>query len=264
MATFLRRALMGLAVIAFAAGGPQAAQAQKKTPKAGVGKAVKKVRAAHKTAAGAQKKVESISDETVDLGTQYRNVERRIASLKVYNQQVEELLTAQDEVLTKIDAEIAEVDVVARQVLPLMKRMLESLEQFVELDVPFLMDERRKRVKDIKSLLGRADVSNAEKYRRVMEAYQIENEYGRTIEHYKGKIDLGGTPTAVEFLKIGRVALLYRSLDGREHGLWDAKAKSWKPLRDGYEREVMAGLRIAKEQSAPNLIRVPIAAPEKK
>ena len=42
-------------------------------------------------------------------------------------------------------------------------------------------DERRQRAANLKNLLDQPDVSVAEKYRRVMEAYQVETEYGHVL-----------------------------------------------------------------------------------
>ena len=231
--------------------------------KTGVQRVVKRVKDSHDTAAGAQKDIEALNDQALDLTAQYRNVQRRIGSLKVYNDQLRTLLDNQETVIANIQKEIDEVGVIARQVMPLMHRMVDSLARFVELDVPFLIEERKKRVQLLRELLDRADVSNAEKYRRVVEAYQIENEYGRTIEAYKARMNAGGGEKSVEFLRVGRVALVYRTLDGGEYGAWDVKKKAWQVLpSDKYGRQIMAGLRIAREQAAPNLMRVPVHAPE--
>lgn len=139
----------------------------------------------------------------------------------------------------------------------MMQRMLETLEQFVELDTPFLLDERRTRVQNLKSLMRRADVSVSEKYRRIVEAYGVEMEYGRTLESYRGEIAAGDEPRTVDFLRVGRVALLYQTLDGSETGYWDAKAESWV-VDDTYRSPVRDGLRIAKQQAAPDLMIVPV------
>src|SRR4030095_2107472 len=105
--------------------------------------------------------------------------------------------------------------------------MLDTLKQLVELDVPFLLEERRARVAKLEKEIDRADVSLSEKYRRVVEAYQIEMEYGRTIDSYDGRLGDGADARTVQFLRIGRTALLYQTLDGNETGYWDANGKSW-------------------------------------
>lgn len=226
-----------------------------------VERVVKRVGEAHGQAANAQKQVENLDDEALDLVGQYRNVERRVASLEVYNEQLEKLIAEQDAQLGGLHEQIESVSVVGREVVPLMLRMIDTLERFVALDVPFLMEERTKRVTQLREMMDRVDVSIADKYRRVMEAYQIENEYGRTIESYRGKVHSEGAELAVEFLRVGRVSLVYRTLNGSAYGVWDNQEKGWKTLDKRYEREIVAALRIAKEQAAPNLIRVPVAAP---
>ena len=99
--------------------------------------------------------------------------------------------------------QLGEIETTSREVLPMMQKMLATLDQFVKLDVPFLLEERTNRVAQLKDMMTRADVSISEKYRRIVEAYQIEMEYGRTIEAYQGKV---GDKT-VDFLRAGRVAL---------------------------------------------------------
>ena len=54
------------------------------------------------------------------------------------------------------------------------------------------------------ALMDRANVSVAEKYRRLLEAYQIELEYGRTIEAYEGSFASDNGERSVTFLRVGR------------------------------------------------------------
>ena len=84
-----------------------------------------------------------------------------------------------------------------------MLRMIDAIDQFVAVDVPFLKDDRTKRMNALKDLMGRSDVTVAEKYRKVMEAYQTEINYGRTIESYRGTLSLNGLDREVDFLRIG-------------------------------------------------------------
>jgi hypothetical protein len=112
--------------------------------------------------------------------------------------------------------------------------------------------------------MDRADVEDSEKYRRIMEAYQIENEYGRTIEVYQDTLSIDGEERTLDFLRVGRVALLYQTLDGEEVGAWDQQAREWVELPSEYSDSVRKGIRIARKQLAPDMIRVPVAAPEDK
>jgi hypothetical protein len=65
----------------------------------------------------------------------------------------------------------------------------------------------------------------------------------------------------VDFLRAGRVALLYRTLDGGETGYWDAAAGKWV-ADDHYDEAITEGLKIAKKQAAPDFITVPVSAPK--
>ena len=143
-----------------------------------------------------------------------------------------------------------------------MLRMVDALETFVDLDIPLLLGERHKRIAQLRELLARADVENSEKYRRIMEAYQIENEYGRTIEAYQDTLPVDGQDRTMDFLRIGRVALLYQTPDGKQTGAWDQRERRWVQLPDEYRDAIRKGIRIAHKETAPDLIRVPVAAPE--
>lgn len=139
--------------------------------------------------------------------------------------------------------------------------MIEGLERFVQLDIPFLLEERTQRIETLKDLMDEPNVSVAEKFRKVMEAFQIENEFGRTIESYTDTIEIDGGVREVEFLRIGRVALLFQSADGSMTGVWDEESKTWN-MSDEHRNEVKKGLRVANELIAPELLLLPVPAPE--
>jgi hypothetical protein len=213
--------------------------------------------------AAVQKRIDDISDQTDDLLAKYRTTLKQIDSIRVYNHQLRELITSQEAELGSLQDQLDRIEVVGRSVMPLMAKMVDAYESLVELDLPFLQKERRERVADLRELMKRSDVTSAEKYRRIMEAYQIENEYGRTIEAYRSTLDIGGREVTVDFLRFGRIALVYQTPDGTEAGVWNQETKSWEPLDPGVRGAIRDGLRIARKQAAPDLIRLPLPAPEK-
>ena len=208
-----------------------------------------------------QKKIDQYSDESDRLAAEYRSALQQIDSLRVYNRQISGLIASQLAEMASLRDQVDNVELVGRQVTPLMFEMIDALGSFVELDVPFLLDERTQRVEVLRDLMARADITNSERYRRIVEAYQIENEYGRTIEAYKGELENDGRSLTVDFLRIGRVVLLYQTLDGSETGAWDQRQGAWIPAAD-YQSSVRQGLRIARKQAAPDLLRLPVPAAE--
>jgi hypothetical protein len=206
-----------------------------------------------------QRKVDDLHENTRGLIDQYESHLKLVEGLRMYNNMLAKQLEGQTEEIGILRNSIADVAIVERQILPLMSRMIDGLEQFIELDVPFLLKERRERVAKLRELLLRADVTVAEKSRRVLEAYQIENDYGRTIEAYKDKLALTDASFDADFLRIGRVALMYRIVGNEDVGFWDVESQAWVEL-DGvpWRRYIEQGLKIARQEIAPELISVAI------
>ncbi len=216
----------------------------------------------NRASANSQKKVDRISDEADRLLHEYRYTLRKTEGLRVYNDHLEKIVSAQEEEISSINDQIDRVEVTNREIVPLMLRMLDALKKFVSLDVPFLQDERQNRINSLARMVNRADVTTSDKFRRIMEAYQIETEYGRTIEAYKGQLSNGDSNKTVEYLRIGRLALFYLTLDARESGIWDLATREWITLPDKYRLSIREGIRIARKQSAPDLLVLPVSAPE--
>jgi DNA repair exonuclease SbcCD ATPase subunit len=218
--------------------------------------AISKSAARVEKGAQAQDKLDQIYDQTRDKVAEYKAVTKQAEGLKVYLQQLEKQLQNQSAELGELEKSVQDVTVIERQIVPLMLRMIDGLEQFVALDMPFLQDERRERVGSLRGLLERADVTVAEKFRNVMTAYTTEIEYGRTIEAYR--TTLPGTDREVDVLRIGRIAMFYESLDGKEVGRWNADSQAFEQLSGAYRGQIGQGIRIAREQAAPDLVRLPI------
>ncbi len=209
-----------------------------------------------------QKRIDTLADDTRDMVQEYKTLLRSIDGLKAYNDQLDILIKKQLENLSSIQRQLGHIEGTQRNIVPLMLRMIEVLDEFISLDLPFLVEERQIRLTAIKDIMDRPDVSLPDKFRRIMEAYQIEMEYGRTIEAYSGDITINGQTQAVELLRIGRLALLYSSLDHKNIGQWDKYQKQWKPLDSSYKRGIQQGLKIANKQAPPDLFKIPVFAPE--
>ncbi|WP_137165866.1 DUF3450 domain-containing protein [Salinimonas lutimaris] len=213
----------------------------------------------NESAAKSQEKINNITDQIDSKLQQFKTLNKEIEGLEVYNAQLKKQIANQNQEMEDLNASIDEVSVIERQITPLMIRMIDGLEQFVALDVPFLAEERAKRITDLKKLMERADVAASEKFRRVMEAYQVEMEYGRTMEAYNGIHEINGQERDVEFLRLGRTALIYQTRDASKQGVWNKQTRQWEELDSSYRTQVTKGLRMAKKQLAPDLLMMPVA-----
>jgi len=210
---------------------------------------------------GAQIRIDKLGDEASDIGGEYKQVLKVVDGLEVYNGLLQRQVDNQGLEIAALADSISKVSLIERQIVPLMVEMLDSLEGIIRADVPFLQTERSERLERLRDMMERSDVSAAEKFRRIVEAYEIENEYGRTIEAYKGSLEIAGKNREVDFLRIGRLALMYQTVGGHQSGAWNQANRAWEVLPpEQYKHEVAKGLRVARKQIAPDLLVLPIAA----
>jgi len=207
-----------------------------------------------------QMRIDEVKEDTRDLLTQYKQIMKVVDGLKVYNLQQERLIRNQEQELAELEASIDNVTVIERQMGPLIERMITNLAKFVSMDIPFLIKEREERIAFLEETLDRADVSVAEKFSQVLQAYQVENQYGSTIEAYTDVIDLDGGQRQVDLLKWGRVALVFQTPDAETTGVWDNEARSWVILGDEFRTGVRDALRIARKTQTADLVKLPVRA----
>jgi len=215
----------------------------------------------NENSASSQTRVSGLARQTQDLLIEYRSLVRETESLKIYNDNLERVVSDQQNEVQSITRQLAGLEETNRGVVPLMLEMIEALGQIVDADVPFHIEERHVRVQRLHDMMDQAEVTASEKYRRVMEAYQGELEFGRTTEAYSDV--LPGTGQTVDFLRVGRALLVYQTSDHSITGWFNPRTREFEELDDDrFRLEVKAGLAIARNEKAPNLVILPVPAPE--
>jgi TolA-binding protein len=210
--------------------------------------------------AKSQQRVSSLARQTQDLLSEYRAVVRETEALRIYNDNLERVVVDQRNEVQSINRQLQGLEDTNRGVVPLMLEMIETLERVVEADIPFRIEERRARVQRLRDMMDQAEVTASEKYRRVMEAYQSELEFGRTTEAYSAALPTTGQ--TVDFLRVGRTLLVYQTSDGAVTGWFNPASRAYEELPDRYRLDVRDGLAIARNEKAPDLVMLPVPGPE--
>jgi ElaB/YqjD/DUF883 family membrane-anchored ribosome-binding protein len=216
------------------------------------------VSATRGSAIDTQQKIDQLSRETRALLEEYRKLLDGSEYQAAYTRELEELEAAQEEQLASLREQIAQARITQQRIVPLMRSMADALEKFVILDLPFQQDERIIAVMDLKERLRQPDISVSAKFRILLEAYQLEQAYGGNIESWRGPLQFEGEDLSVEFLRVGRVALYFQTLDGRMSGYWDTSTQDWVLLEDAYSRDLSRALRVAQNLVAPQLLQLPL------
>jgi len=188
--------------------------------KALIEEAIKIEASSANAAANRQSYIDNMDSEIITLIGDIQFLSQQLDLTNIYNRQMQELINSQNNEITSINEQMVELDNTNRGILPKLEEMVLTLESIIQNDIPFLLDERFARIQDLKNILLQSNISTSEKFRRVFEAYQIENEYGRTIESYRDEIDVDGIKYNVEIFRLGRVGLYARTSDGRYNAMF--------------------------------------------
>ncbi|MFP6791287.1 MAG: DUF3450 domain-containing protein [Thalassolituus sp.] len=215
------------------------------------------IKATDRNGQQSQARIEKLDDATLSRLADTRRALGEVAQLRLYNQQMALIVANQQEELAGYDSQIAAIDQTEQGILPLMVRMIDDLQRNTEQGLPFSLDERQSRIALLRDMLQRADVSVSEKYRRVLEAFQIELEYGRTLEAYRERV--GGQ--AYDMLRVGRVGLYRLSQDQQQAWTWLRSSNGWRELPSDMLADIKQAFKVARQTTAPQLITVPLASP---
>ncbi|MBQ0780751.1 MAG: DUF3450 domain-containing protein [Thalassolituus oleivorans] len=215
------------------------------------------IKATDRSGQQSQARIEKLDDATLSRLADTRRALGEVAQLRLYNQQMALIVANQQEELAGYDSQIAAIDQTEQGILPLMVRMIDDLQRNTEQGLPFLLDERQSRIALLRDMLQRADVSVSEKYRRVLEAFQIELEYGRTLEAYRERLD----GQAYDMLRVGRIGLYRLSQDQQQAWTWLMSSNAWRELPSDMLADIKQAFKVARQTTAPQLITVPLASP---
>ena len=206
----------------------------------------------------AQKEIDSLDEQAKKLYYEFKDTVSEYEGLRRYDDQLEKIVFSQEDEIKDILAQIDSLDNVNKEILPFLKETVDSLRKFIELDMPFLKESRIARIDDLDSIILQSNVTTAEKFRKVFEAYQLEAGFGNTIETYPGFIDLDNQTITVDYFRIGRLGWYYRSANGRETGYWDKFSENWVHTGGKLNDEIKLALDIANRQTPPNFITLPV------
>ncbi|MET0075598.1 hypothetical protein A3197_14755 [Candidatus Thiodiazotropha endoloripes] len=219
--------------------------------------------AGQKAAGNSQKSVERLDDESRKMLEEYRLLSQQLQRTKLANDDLQSQVERQSDEIQRISAELKEIDRMRSELDPLMQQMLETLAELVARDSPFLSEEREARVASLQGANEDRSIEISERYRQLLEAYQIEADYGRNIEAYQAQlVTEAEQQKMVDFLRIGRVALFYQTLDGKAGGVWDNQNRRWISLDASHMTELTRSIRIARKQLPPDLMVLPMRIPE--
>ena len=207
-----------------------------------------------------QAKIDNIYEQTLELLADYRTTVDEAEILAEYNDHVQRMVDDQKANIASLEKQIAGIDKTKQGVVPLMYRMIDTLDKFIDLDVPVNIESRKERVQMLRDLMNDANVTVSEQFRLVLEAYEIEAGYGSLFSAYQGELDLGGQKLTVDFVHLGRVSLVAQSLDMRNAWVWNNNTRSWEELGDEYLKPITDAIRMARKQLSPDLAKLPIFA----
>lgn len=210
-----------------------------------------------------QREINRLANAASSTFEEFKQENDNLEALLVLNAEYRKLISVQEANIATLDESIANVEVVTREIPILMEKMLTSAEQFVELDLPFQLAERRNRIQFARNAINNPDVSIAEKFRQVLVLYQNETLYGRTHETYNDVINLGGVDREVTILRVGRISLMFQTTDRQITGRWNNDTRAWEELPAGeYRTAIQSAIRVSQGLDAPRIIDLPIVAPE--
>lgn len=213
-----------------------------------------------KQSAKSQAKINTLYEQTQELLAEYRNTVDEAEVLSGYNDHVQRMIDDQKANIASLQKQINGIDKVKQGVVPLMYKMIDTLETFINLDVPMNIERRKERVENLRDVMTNSNVTTSEQFRLVLEAYEIEAGYGTIFDSYQAEMDFNGTTLTADFVHMGRIAFVAQSLDGKRSWLWNNQNRAWEELSDEYLKPVKDAIAMARKQLPMDLTKLPVFA----
>ncbi len=208
-----------------------------------------------------QTKVDQSAEAALTMKAEIEQLEEEVKNLTVYRDHLSRLVVNQNEEVTSINQQIQDIKETRQGVVPLMYKMLDGLKQIITDDKPIRYEQRLARFNKLDVMMSQADISDAEKYRRILEAYQIEMDYGTKLGVYQGQITVeDGAAIETDLLYLGRISFVARSLDGTRYWAWNDIDNGWHAVDSSQSSNIDKAFSIALKQVAPSLITLPVSA----
>ncbi len=209
--------------------------------------------------ATSQKAIDQSAQNTLELRGDIERLQEEVKNMTVYRDHLAALVNNQHSETQSLAVQIEDIKETRQGIVPLMYAMLDGLKTVVAEDKPIKLAQRQARISKLEALMTQADVSDAEKYRRILEAYQVELDYGTKLEAYQGELAIDGNPRQVDILHLGRIALVARSFDQSEYWAWNQKLQQWQPVAANLQPEINKAFSVALQQAAPSLLTLPVS-----
>ncbi|MCI2283460.1 DUF3450 domain-containing protein [Colwellia sp. MSW7] len=213
-----------------------------------------------KQSAKSQAKINTLYEQTQELLAEYRNTVDEAEVLSGYNDHVQRMIDDQKANIASLQKQINGIDKIKQGVVPLMYKMIDTLEKFIDLDVPMNIERRKERVENLRDVMTNSNVTTSEQFRLVLEAYEIEAGYGTIFDAYQAEMDFNGTTLTADFVHMGRIAFVAQSLDGKRSWLWNNQSRAWEELSDEYLKPVKDAIAMARKQLPMDLTKLPVFA----
>ncbi len=209
--------------------------------------------------AASQKAIDKSAVNTLELRGDIERLQEEVKNMKVYRDHLAALVENQQGEADSLAVQIDEIKDTRQGIVPLMYAMLDGLKKVVADDKPIKLAQRQARIEKLDALMTRADVSDAEKYRRILEAYQIEMDYGTKLEAYQGDITIDGQNRQADILHLGRISLIARNFDQSEYWAWNQQAQTWQSVDASMQPQLNKAFSVAMQQAAPSLLTLPVS-----
>lgn len=213
---------------------------------------------ANRSSQVSQKKINNYSQQYENIYDEYLSISKELKEQTAYNKQLSLITNKQAQEIPQLQKQIKDIEVTNVKIVPLMFEMVDKLGKFVSIDTPFLQHERKDRVKKLKDYLSNPNMSTAGQFSTILESYKIEYSYARTLEVYRSQLNQNGTNKTVDFLRVGRLALYYRTLDASECGYYDLHSKIWLTLDKKYNALISKAIKIARKKVTPDFLTLPV------
>lgn len=221
------------------------------------GLAIESVLELNRSALAAQQSIDQLYENRQRVLSEITAIEQEGTIHALRNRELEQALSEGRQHLSEIDADLRAVTETRTGIIALLDAMIDSLERFIELDLPFELDKRLAAVIELRSDLARADIDVTMKYQAIVSAYLDEIRFGYSNAVSQERIETPRGNRLANILRLGRAGLWYVTPDGAEAGYWDRVGRFWNDSATE-PQTVLMGIRIVRETGAPAMLELPV------